>query len=498
MSEPSSRSARSAASTGRVAARGAGLLIVRQAFVSLVMLGGVLALSVLLEPEQFALYGFVSTVILVAAAVGDLGLGASLIRARSLNPAHLSGSLALQLAFWLPICAAGTLAGSLLGIYGFSTEVVVLLFVTLLLLSLQALPTAVLERRMAFGRIAAAEVIQRLIFVGIAVALAATDPAQWSIPVAAAAAAVVSYPAVMLLAGWRWPPHFVRGEPLFWGFSSDWWQSRIANQLTYATYPLLGGILFTTAEVGLMVWALAVTSIPALLSPMVARAVFPAASKVDDSQQVAVFRPLFKILLLAGMPLVAALLACAEPLTQHVLGTQWLDGVVLLRLESITTLLGLALTSVTPLLFLALPPRKVKRIMVAWLIAVLLLAPALAPIASFRAISIAQIVAAMVALLVVARLLARARGYNLLKDMLPGLAGIGVAVAVGIPASSLTNSALTSLALAACVAALQLGVAVLLGGGVDPRLLLKRVGSDDVAPDPAIVEARLAGDEART
>ena len=497
MNEGPSESVRDAAVTGRIAARGAGLLIVRQALVSLAMLGGVLALSVLLDPSQFALYGFVSTVMLIAAAVGDLGLGASLIRARSLNPRHLSGSFALQLVFWLLICVAGIAAGSLLSVYGFSTTVVVLLFATLLLLSLQALPTALLERRMAFGRIAAAEVLQRMVFVGVAVALAATAPAQWSIPVAAASAAVISYPAVMLLAGWRWPPRFVRGEPLFRGFSSDWWQSRIANQLTYATYPLLGGILFTTAEVGLMVWALAITSIPALLSPMVARAIFPAASKVDDSQQVDVFRPLFKILLLAGMPLVATLFACAQPLTQYVLGTQWLDGVTLLRLESITTLIGLALTSVTPLLFLALPARTVKRIMVIWLLAVLVLAVALAPIASFRAISIAQIAASSVVLLIVSRLLARSRSYNLLKDMLPGLAGIAIAIAIGFPLASLADSAFTALAIAASVGVVQLGTAVLLGGGVDPRLLLARVGSDSVAPDPALVEARLPGEEAK-
>ena len=493
MSENPPRPARDAAATGRIAARGAGLLVIRQAFVSLVMLGGVLVLSVLLEPSQFALYGFVSTVILVAAAVGDLGLGASLIRAQSLNPKHLSGSLALQLAFWPPICAAGTLAGSLLGLYGFSVAVTALLFGTLLLLSLQALPTALLERRMAFGRIAAAEVIQRLVFVGIAVALAATSPAQWSIPVAAAAAAAISYPSVMLLAGWRWPPRFARGEPLFRGFSSHWWQSRIANQLTYATYPLLGGILFTTDEVGLMVWALAVTSIPALLSPMVARAIFPATSQVGPGEQVAVFRPLFKILLLAGMPLVAILFACAQPLTQYIFGSQWLDGVTLLRLESITTLIGLALTPVAPLLFLALPARTVKWVMASWLIAVLVLAPVLAPIASFRAISIAQIAASAATLLMIERLLRKGRGYSLLRDMLPGLAGVAIAIGVGLPAASLADGALSTLAIGAGIGALQLGVAVLLGGGVDPRLLLTRVEGDAVAPDPAMVQAETAG-----
>src|SRR5262249_19516313 len=147
--------------------------------------------------------------------------------------------------------------------------------------------------------------------------------------------------------------------------SSHWWQSRIANQLSYAAYPLLGGIIFTSREVGLMVWALAFSSVPALLAPMVARAVFPALARTRAPAQVDVYRPLFRALLMIGLPLVAALLACAEPLTVYVFGGEkWTDGIPLLRLESITTLIGLILSPLVPLLFLSLSPRLVKWLMV--------------------------------------------------------------------------------------------------------------------------------------
>jgi PST family polysaccharide transporter len=461
---------------GGKALRGAGLLIVRQGLVSLAALAGVLVLSGLLSPSDFALYGYATTVMLIAAAVGDLGLGASLIRGPEPKPEHLRGSLAIQLAFWVPLCLLGALAGSALAIYGFSAATAALLFAALLLLALQALPTALLERRMDFGGIATVEVAQRVVFVAAAVALAASIPAQWSIPAAAAIAAIVGYPLVLIRSHWRWGPRFHRGEPLFRGFSSHWWQSRIANQLTYATYPLLGGILFTSTEVGWMVWALAITSVPALLSPVVARAVFPATSRLPAEQQIPVFRPMFKILLLVGIPIVAVLFACAEPLTHYVFGTKWLPAVPLLRLESVTTLIGLGLTPTVPLLFLAVAPRTVKWLMVGWLACVVVLSPPLAALVSFRAISIAQIVVSAAVLLTVESWLRRERGYSLLSDMAPGAIGLVVAVGIGLPAASLAHGLAGTLALMTAVAGCQLAIAVALGGGVDPRALLSRIG----------------------
>jgi polysaccharide transporter, PST family len=459
-----------------MALRGAGLLIVRQGIVSLATVAGVLTLSALLSPSDFALYGYATTAMLVGAAVGDLGLGAGLIRRDAATDEHLSGSFALQLVFWLPICLLGTAVGAAVGVYGFSAGTTALLFGALLLISLQALPTALLERRMRFGAISAVESAQRIVFVAVAVALAAAAPAQWSIPLGALAAAAISYPAVLVASRWRWWPRLHRGEPLFRGFSSHWWQSRIANQLTYATYPLLGGILFTSREVGLMVWALAVTSIPALMSPMVARAAFPAMARIAPEDQVAVFRPLFKGLLLVGLPMVAVILTCAQPLTAYVLGEKWLDGVVLLRLESVTTLLGIVLTVVAPLLFLMMPARRVKWIMVSGTAAVVALGAALAPLAGFRSISIAQIVVATAVLVVVARALKEHRSYRILVDMRPGLAGLVAAAGIGIPLASTVASTTGALAAALAVAAAQVGVTVLLGGGVGPRLILSNVG----------------------
>ena len=469
-----------------LATRGAAHLVIRQALISLVSLAGVLALTALLDPAQFALYGYAATVALLAPAVGDLGLGAGLIRDRSRSDRHIEGSFGLLFAFWVPVCIAGAAAGSLLGVYGFSTATVLALWAALLLLSLQTLPTALLERSMRFRGIAFVEVMQRLVFMAIAVTLAALNPAEWSVPVALLVAAALSLPAMMVVARWHWWPRIHRGEPLFRGFSSEWWQARVASQISYALYPLLGGLLFTSREVGLMVWALAVTSIPGLLAPMVARVAFPAMSRTEPDGQVAVFRPLFRGLLFVGLPVVAATLACAEPLTAHVLGSKWLDGVSLLRLESVTTTIGLAFTPILPLLFLALPPRRVKWMVVSMTVSIAVLATALAPLASFRAISIAAIATGTVILCLTEVQLRRARGYSMLRDMLPGLAGLLVAVSLGLVLAGWPGTAAETIGLAAGVALVQIAVTALLGGGVDPRSLFRET-IEETPPAPAAV-----------
>jgi PST family polysaccharide transporter len=459
--------------TTRRALRGATLLLVRQGLVSGLTFAGIVALSLLLDPREFALYGFVTTAMLLAAAVGDLGLGASIIRGREPSDRRISGSFALQLAFWVPFCALGAALGATVGVYGFAPATVTLLFATLLLLSLQALPTALLERRLAFGSIAVIEVVQRLVFVGGAIALAAAAPGETAIPLAAAAAALVGYPAALLISRWRWPPRFAPDEQLFRGFSSDWWQGRIANQLSYAAYPLLGGIIFTASEVGLLVWALAMTSVPALVSPMVARALFPALARADARDQVTTYRWFLRGVLVVGLPLVAVIFALAEPLTLEIFGEKWRGGIELLRLEAITTALGLAVTTSVPLLFLTLPSRFVKWTMVGGTAAIWALAIALAPVAGYRAISIATIVVAATTLVVFDRAVFRERGYSQIADLLPGLAATAAAIGLGLAVVGWVDDPVTLLVASLAVGGAQVGLTFALGAGIDPRALIR-------------------------
>ncbi len=453
------------------AVRGAALLSVRQILVGLITVGGIISLPLLLSPAEFSLYGYVNTVILVGAALGDLGLGAYIMKNR-ISGRDLGRSLALQLGFWGVLCLLLLGAASIANPFGFSIWTTSLLLLGLLLFSLQALPTALLEKEMRFKQISAIEIVQRIILITLAIVLAVINPSEWSIPLAAAVAAVVGYPAVLMASGWRWRPRLGGGEPLFRGFSSQWWQFRIANQAAYAAYPLLGGLLFSAHDVGLIVWALALTSIPAYLAPMVARATFPALSRTEPSERAAIYSGLFRGLLLIGVPLVAALLVAASPITEHIFGPEWTDGIPLLRLESVTTTIGIASTSIVPFLFLTCSPSFVRTVSVTTLVAIIVLSIALSPWLSYLSISVATIVCSSAQLIVFDRLLHREVAYSPIRDMAPALAGLAAGVAVGLPLVLANGSLAVGIAAGVLAAVTQIAVTFLLKGGIDVRQAL--------------------------
>lgn len=453
------------------ALRGAALMSSRQVLVGVVTLGGIIALPLLLSPAEFSLYGYANTTLLASAALGDLGLGAYLIK-NQIDDRDISGSFALQLAFWIPVCLILMALGLLTSPFGFTNLTLILLVLAFLFLSLQTLPTALLEKEMAFKQISILEIVQRVLFVGIAVALAIFHPSQWSIPLAVAVAAIAGYPAFLVVARWRWRPRFNRDEPLFSGFSSQWWQVRIANQAAYATFPLLGGILFTAHEVGLIVWSLAITSLATYLAPMIARATFPAMTRATVQERVQIYSGLFRALLLIGMPLVAVLLATADPLTRIIFGENWTDGINLLRLQSISAIIGLYLTPLIPLLFLSYSPHGIKWISVITTLAVIVLSVALAPAFSFLSITIATIVCQAVASLTFDRILHRHTGYSPLRDMTPALFGVAVAATLGYGLTTVSGGFVMLLLAALVAGCLQIGVTYLLGGGINPRRAL--------------------------
>ena len=436
-------------------------LVIRQGVISIVTVVGAFALARMLGPADFAVYGYVAAAMLIAAAVGDLGLGAGLIRS-GVSAERLRGSLGLQLAVWLPVTLLAVAVSLIANPYGLAAGIGAAVVVVFLFVALQTLPTALLEQRFAFGRIARVEAGQRMLFIGGACGLAVASRSSWSIAIAAAAAGAAGWLGALFAARWRWWPSLRSARGLFHGFSSQWWQGRLASQLNYAVYPLLGGLLFTQQQVGLIVWALAITAVPTLLSPLIGRAAFPSLARVGVDEQVAAFRRVFRAVLLVSLPLTAAIFVTAKPFTLTFYGEVWRDGIPLLRLESVTTLIGTVLTPALPLLYLALRPKTVKLVISLWALSVWTLTPVIAIWASYLAPSITTIAASSVVLAVFARMLYRATGYSLVADMRVGLAASVIAVAFGAPLAALVETRVQTVALALAVCVMHVGVTVLM------------------------------------
>lgn len=458
------------------AARGTALLSIRQVLVGLITVAGIIALPLLLGPADFSLYGYVNMIVLLGAAIGDLGLGAYLIK-HEVSRRQLQGMLGLQLLFWTSSGVFLMLLALAVDPFGFSSLTYGLLCAGLVLFSLQSLPTALLEKRLAFRQISTLEVIQRVLLVGLAIFLAVFEPSEWAIPFSALVAAAALYPIFLWLANWPGLPILIRGEPLFRGFASEWWQTRIANQLAYAAFPLLGGLLFTAGEVGLLIWALSISLIPGYLAPMAARAIYPTMARSGTSERIAIHELVLRGLLLVGTPIVVVMFVAAPPITEAVFGQPWTDAVPSLRVLLITSFLGIGLSTVGPLAFLQSKPSLIKWCSLFSTILIFVLGFIFSLNFSLLAIPIANVFSSLFLLAALELALRASTHYSPLRVALPAVTGLLVGLGFGVAANMWFGDGVAiSIVIAILAALIQLSVTWSLGGGTSIRALQRQLG----------------------
>jgi O-antigen/teichoic acid export membrane protein len=434
------------------------ILALRQLVMSAGTLAAGLYLALVLPPAEFAVFGYATTVFLVATAAGDLGLGAAIVR-EGPTRWRLERSLGLVLAVWLAASAILVVLTLVAAPTAPSQGEVLLLVAALGLMSIQMIPTALLEQRLDFGAIAILEASQRGLFVAIACGGALVWESGAPIAVGAAISALGGGVATFAAARWRWWPRFSGSRAAVRGFASAWWLGRLASQANYASYIVVGTMLFTEGEVGLMVWALAITSVPTILAPLASRVLLPNLVLSPGAHGAEEFRRLSTLLTFISLPLVAVIFVCADQLPQ-VFGDQWEDGVVLVRLECVTTVLGVAITPSIALLFLALDARRVAGVMILWAASSYVLAIGLATWLDYRAPSVAQIVTGSVALVVLDRLLQRETAVSLVRTVLPGAATLVLVAVPGALLATRLDGTAAPVALAFGVASAQvLGMA---------------------------------------
>ena len=448
------------------AARGTALLSLRQVLVGAITVAGIIALPLLLGPADFSLYGYVNMIVLLGAAVGDLGLGAYLIK-HDVTKRQLRGMLGLQLLFWIGTALVLMAIALTFDPFGFSALTYTLLCTGLVVFALQSLPTALMERRLAFRQISLLEVVQRVVLVSVAIGFAIFEPSEWAIPLAALVAAVLLYPIFFRLSNWPGPPLLIRGEPVFRGFASDWWQTRIANQMAYSAFPLLGGLLFSAEQVGLLIWALSISLIPGYLAPMAARAIYPVMAKAKRADRIAIHELVLRGLLLVGTPIVVVMFVCAAPVTQEVFGQPWTDAVPALQVLLLSSLLGVALATTVPLAFLEGSTNTVKWFSAISTLLVFLIGFALSSHLSLLSLPIASLSSGLLLLLALDRLVHRSDSYSPLRVCIPAVVGLVIGLPAGFTAISLLGEGpLALVGIAFLAVALQTGITWSLGGGI--------------------------------
>ena len=273
------------------------------------------------------------------------------------------------------------------------------------------------ERRLQFGLLGGIEVGQRLLLTIVAIALAAAGATTLAVPVAATAAGAAAYVAVLAAARWKAKPALGGLREMLGGYAAQWWQGRMAAQLAYAAYPVLGGVLLGAEAVGLLTLGLAITGFATLLAPLVARATFPAMAPVETEERLAVFAGVFRAFIVVSVPALVFVALAAEPLVDVALGPVWDEAVPVVRATCLPAIVGLLLTPSLPLLYLVLDPRRVKRELVGLLIGQWAFGAAGMALFGVLALPVASFAVAGLVVLRLDRRLRRTTGFSLVAEV---------------------------------------------------------------------------------
>lgn len=325
---------------GRLASRGVVYLLLRYGGVQITGLVANIALSRLLNPEAYGVYAISLVVLVVMTFISDFGFGPALLQKRSSVTETDLGSvfIAQQVVLGALLVILFLAAPSLSSTYGlgpagdwyFRAMAVAGLFT-----SLKTVPTIVLERQLAYGRLSVIDVVEVITFQATAVTLALLKQGEWSFIWAVIVSKGLG--CLMTYAASRWRPTLKFARAAFLGL----WAFALPFQFTWITYllrdymiPILGGILVGTAEVGYLNWALALASVPGQMAQVVGRVSFPSFARLqsDPDRLRQAIEASVRALFLVAVPLEMALFSLAPWLIAFVFSSRWLPALIPLYL----------------------------------------------------------------------------------------------------------------------------------------------------------------------
>jgi O-antigen/teichoic acid export membrane protein len=355
MELPAQSLSANAASVVRRATKGALALGLRQIVVQGVnVLGGVL-LARLLTPAEFGVFGIFTFVLSFLGTLGDVGLGASLVRAAEDPDEH---------DYRVIFTAQQLLVGTVVAVFWIASPWITEAYnlpsghrwlfravaLSLFAASFQTVPSIRLERRLAFQGLAVAEVAQTFVYNGLAVGLAWTGLREKSFVIAIVARSVVGACVIQLVSRWRiawewdWPlvkRHLAFGLP-YQGISVV---SLIKDSIT----PIMVGLLAGAAAVGYINWAQMVAAYAVMALMVFQRIYLPMFARLQSDPHAlgAVVERVVWMTNAICAPLSVLTLVLFEPLTAIVFGPQWLAAKNLFLLLWVANLF---VPSATPML----------------------------------------------------------------------------------------------------------------------------------------------------
>lgn len=371
-----------------LAVRGVGAMLLRSIGQRGLQMVGNILLARWLAPRTFGFYAIVSFVVGIAGFLSDLGLGASLVqRAEKLTERDLRTAFSLSLC--LNLAAVGILwgvAGPLVRAYGIdaaNVTAVRVLALTILFSTFTTIPSITLERGLKFRRLAVADLVGSLVYVGIAVPLAfgyrapsvaeaGAAGAVWVFVWATVASRATFTVLVYTLAPWR--PRLgvdARAMRAMLRFGLPYQLNGFVNALKDNFIPTFVAFAVTAEAVGLVTWAVGLATNALFLLPIVSRVTFPAFARLQhdhDALRDAIEKAI-RWCAATVFPATLFLAALARQIVEHVYGPKWEPGLPSFYLLCIPMLNAAYSTVMVSALYSLGRAKVVLRLTVIWALA---------------------------------------------------------------------------------------------------------------------------------
>lgn len=320
----------------RLAVKGIGAVLVRTMSLRALTFAGNILLARILDPRSFGLFAVVNFVVLIAAFLADMGMGAALVqRKERLTEEDLR--TAFTIAFVVDsLVMAGLLllAPLLVSIYNLEPQyanAVRVMAATVLVSTFAVVPAIQLERNLRFKELANADLIAQVVYVATAVSLAAAGLHVSAFVIASVVSRVLHTAIVNVVSPWR--PRFAVDRPRLrsiLSFGVPYQLNGLVLQLKDNFVPTFVAFAAGVQAVGYINWAVGLATNALFLLAVVSRVTFPTYARLQhdlpalkDSVEKSI-----KWISATVFPAVFMLAALAHQIVRFLYGPKWAPGLI--------------------------------------------------------------------------------------------------------------------------------------------------------------------------
>jgi PST family polysaccharide transporter len=314
----------------RSVGRGALVTALSQMVQMALHIASVLVLSRLLAPGDFGLVAMCAPVVAFLGMLQDFGLVQATVQRKGLQRAEV------DFVFWVSVAVAASMALVLVAISplvaAFFDEprvgpLMAAMALPMLIGGSGAQPSAILNRRMQFGRLAIASIAGSSSSLAVTIGWALVHPSYWALLAGTLTGAVVGTTSTWILARW-WPgwPRRVEGARKLLGFGAGITGFNIANFFARNLDNILIGRVWGSEQLGFYdrAYKLLLFPLSQIANPL-SRVMVPALSRMTEEpdRYRHAFLRVLNLSLLLSLPGVAFAVGMAPTLIPFALGEQW-------------------------------------------------------------------------------------------------------------------------------------------------------------------------------